>query len=304
LSDQRFFVLFNPGAGRGRGRQRRDAWLELLHRHLRFDYAETTCHEDIARLTDKALAEGYRNIVAVGGDGTWSLVADRIVRSGRPDLCLGVLPAGTGNDFGKSFGVTWQERESAVRAMAEGRSREVDVGRVEGRHFLNVFGCGFDVACIDDASRFTLLRGELLYKYCALRQLFRYRGKPLSISVDGGQESVGPSLLVVISNARYFGGSFDIAPWADLSDGKLDMVAVGDAGPFQRARLFQTVSAGRHKDGGLIRIRSAPSFTLEFEPPMRYELDGEVYATNAPSIHVESVPAALEVFSPQGELRD
>jgi YegS/Rv2252/BmrU family lipid kinase len=215
-----------------------------------------------------------------------------------------VLPAGTGNDFGKSFGVTWKERESAVRAMARGLSRQVDVGRVEGRHFLNVFGCGFDVACIDDASRFTRLRGELLYKYCALRQLFRYRGKPLNISVDGTQESVGPSLLVVISNARYFGGSFDIAPWADLSDGKLDMVAVGDAGPLQRARLFQTVSAGRHTDGGLITIRSAPSFTLEFEPPMRYELDGEVYGTNEARIQVESVPAALRVFSPQGEPRD
>lgn len=303
MFDQRFFVLFNPGAGRGRGQQRRDAWLELLRRHLDFDHAETTCHEDIARLTDKALAQGYQNIVAVGGDGTWSLVADRILKSGRPGLVFGVLPAGTGNDFGKSFGVTWIEREAAVRAMAVGLTRRVDVGRAEGRHFLNVFGCGFDVACIDDASRFTRLRGELLYKYCALRQLFRYRGKPLSISVDGTEESVGPSLLVVISNARYFGGSFDIAPWADLSDGKLDMVAVGDAGPLQRAKLFQTVSAGRHRDGGLITIRSASRFTLEFDPPLRYELDGEVYGTNAGRIQVESVAAALRVFSPQGEPR-
>ena len=105
------FVLLNPAAGRGRRAARLDHYFDLLARALpAFDHAWTQAAGDEVKLVDKALAEGCDTIVAVGGDGTWSLVADRILQSGRRDVALGLLPTGTGNDFGKSLGVRHEPR--------------------------------------------------------------------------------------------------------------------------------------------------------------------------------------------------
>jgi len=154
-------------------------------------------------LADRALDQGYDTIVAVGGDGTWSHVADRVVASGRDDVRFGVLPSGTGNDFGRSFGLKYRDPASAVRALATGGTIAVDVGRVvtpsapgvpgdaerttgpsRVRHFLNLIGLGFDIAVIDAAAGARFLRGELLYKWTALTQLVRYPGIDLSLT-DG-----------------------------------------------------------------------------------------------------------------------
>ncbi|MFQ5512135.1 MAG: diacylglycerol/lipid kinase family protein [Candidatus Krumholzibacteriia bacterium] len=293
------FVIINPAAGRRRGRGRIDRYLALLRRHVpAFDHAETRHAGHEIEVANDALSRGYANVIAVGGDGTWSAVADCIVKSGRRDVTLGMLPAGTGNDFGKSLGVTCERAEDVVRGIAAGCRRTVDVGRVEGRHFLNVVGLGFDIAVIDDAADFPLLKGDVLYQVCALRQLFRFRGIPLAISDAGSASARRAHLMLVIANANYFGGSFHIAPRASLEDGKLDAVSIYDAGPLARARLFSRVARGRHEGEKRVRIRQAGSFRIECGHPVRYEVDGEVCTSNGDSIEVQSVAQALDVFVP------
>ncbi|MEJ2722309.1 MAG: diacylglycerol kinase family protein, partial [bacterium] len=174
------FVITNPTAGRGRGLKFIDRYHRLLRHYLGdYDGANTTAPGDETRLADHALDRGYRSIISIGGDGTWGSVADRIVRSGRDDVTLGLLPAGTGNDFGKSLSVRLDNTENVIRGIADGSRRRIDVGRVGRRHFLNVVGFGFDIAVIDDAAAFPILKGDLLYQFCALRQLFRFKGLPI-----------------------------------------------------------------------------------------------------------------------------
>ncbi|HEU4929167.1 MAG TPA: diacylglycerol kinase family protein, partial [Candidatus Krumholzibacteria bacterium] len=176
------FVLVNPAAGRGRRRARVQHYLDILQRHLgAFEPVITSRAGDETALLDRALQEPIDCIVAVGGDGTWSAAADRIVKSGRRDVSLGLLPTGTGNDFGKSLGIRHERAEDVVRAIAERNTRPIDVGRAGGRHFLNVVGLGFDIAVIDDAAKTPLLRGDLLYRFCALRQLFFFPGREIEI---------------------------------------------------------------------------------------------------------------------------
>jgi len=257
VSERRVFVLFNPGAGRGRAAGRIAAYLALLRTHLpAFEHAATERPGDEGTLADRAIAEGFQTIVAVGGDGTWSLVADRIVRSGRPDVALGVLPAGTGNDFAKTFGMHPARPEEMVRAIARGRTARIDVGRVGERHFLNVLGFGFDIAAIDDAQRIPLLQGDLLYKAAAVRQLFRFRGLPIAITDDSGHTETSDHLMLVIANARFFGGSFRIAPRAELDDGLLDAVSIRNMGPLARIRAFARVA---NTPGVLTRLNWVPS---------------------------------------------
>jgi diacylglycerol kinase (ATP) len=293
-----FFVVFNPAAGRGRSRRHIAGYLSLLKRHLReFDYAVTTHAGDEVRLTDNALSDGYTSIIAAGGDGTWSIVADRILRSGDRDVTLGLLPAGTGNDFGKSIGVHLERAEENVRGIAGGVRTTIDVGRVGSRYFLNVVGLGFDIAVIDDAAKVPILKGDLLYRFCALRQLFRFPGLPLEISDGLSASRRRDHLMLVIANANYFGGSFHIAPKASLSDGKLDAVSIYNAGPLSRARLFSRVAKGTHEGEGKVNIQQAPGFRIGFEGPIRYEVDGELCTCDGDSLEVSAIPNALSVYT-------
>jgi diacylglycerol kinase (ATP) len=298
--ERSIFVLFNPAAGRGRGAQRVETYLGLLRRYLPgFEHASTRQAGDEVALVDRALERGYKSIVAVGGDGTWSIVADRIVRSGRTDVTLGLLPAGTGNDFGKSLGISFRRAEEVVRAIAARRRRKIDVGRVEGRHFLNVVGFGFDIAVIDDAASLPILKGDALYKFCALRQLLRFPGITLEVADDNGHVERREHLMLIVANANFFGGSFHIAPHASLADGRLDLVSIHNVGPLKRAQLFAKVAKGKHESERRVTMRQSPRFRIGFEAQVRYEVDGEICTSRSNAVEIESVPKALHVFTPQ-----
>lgn len=290
------FVLVNPAAGRGRRRARLRDYLDRLTKHIGpFEPAVTERAGDEVRLLDAALSRGVSLVVALGGDGTWGAAADRILASGRKDVALGLLPVGTGNDFGKSIGVRHENIDAVMRAIADRTTRVVDAGRVGDRYFLNVVGMGFDIAVIDDAAKTPILRGDLLYKFCAVKQLFRFPG--IELSVASGESPPLRYLMLTISNANYFGGSFHIAPKATLDDGKLDLVAIHDASPTRRAKLFDAVGKGKHENLADVEFITAASFDIHFKGTLRYEADGEVYSSAAP-LRVASVPSAIKVCAP------
>jgi diacylglycerol kinase (ATP) len=297
-SDRSFFMISNPAAGRGAAAARAAEYASRLALFGRVEETRTTRPGEEAELARQALAAGFTEIVAVGGDGTWGKVAAAIVESGVRGAALGLLPAGTGNDFAKSLGIRAANTDALLRGIAENRRRTIDVGRAGERHFLNVAGFGFDIAVIDDAKGFPLLRGDILYRFCALRQLFKFRGVPIEIEDERGPSGRRAHLMLTVSNGNFFGGSFRIAPDARLDDGRLDAVAILDAAPFARAALFSSVSRGTHRLHEKVSIRTASRFTVRFDAPVRYELDGDVYDLEGTSLEIEAVPQALSVFVP------
>jgi YegS/Rv2252/BmrU family lipid kinase len=293
-----------------------DHLLDLLGKHLPgFEHAITQEAGEESLLADQALAGGHFDLlVAVGGDGTWSNVADRVVSSGREDVAFGLLAAGTGNDFGRNFGLAGRDPESAVRTLAEGRVMRVDVGRVvtrgspvtvrdnapdpvEGRHFLNLVGFGFDVAVIEDTEGARFLRGALLYKVTALKNLFSFPGVNLELTSDEPTVD-GEQLMLTISNGPFFGGAFPIAPAAELADGLLDACAIGNASPFTRMRLFQMAEKGHHVGSPFVHTRRSGRFTVSFTEPPKYEVDGDVWQADGADVVVEVVPRALRIVVP------
>jgi diacylglycerol kinase (ATP) len=306
----RVFVIFNPASGRGRGGRRIAAYLELLERYVPgHAHCVTTRPGEEADLAERAVEEGYDTVVAVGGDGTWSHVADRLVETGR-DVRFALLPSGTGNDFGRNLGLDYGDPEQAVRALAAGKVRRVDVGRVltplrsaeqpgspilDRRHFLNLVGFGFDIAVIDAARGARFLKGEILYKLTAFQELFRFPGIELALRGGGGFERTGRHLMLTISNGPFFGGGFPIAPGAAPDDGLLHACAIGDAGPLNRASLFSAAGKGRHIESPRVEVASDRSFRIEFPQVPRFEVDGDVFTTESRVLEVEVVPGALQV---------
>jgi diacylglycerol kinase (ATP) len=312
LTARRHFVVFNPASGRGGGAKRIAAYRRLLSESLEdVAFAATTRAGEEADLAERAVLEGYDVVVAVGGDGTWSNVADRLVASGRSDVALGILPSGTGNDFGRNFGYDPRSPAAAVAVIAAGHTRSIDVGRVdtpsasehepdrmEPRHFLNLIGFGFDIAVLDAARDARFLRGAVLYKVTALQQLFRFPGIDAAVESGGGQRRDGRRLMLTVSNGRYFGGGFPIAPRARVDDGRLHACIIGDARPLARLRLFNLAERGRHVASNHVEIIDDVSFRLTFETPPRFEVDGDVRRSSAAVVEVRSLPGALRVVAP------
>lgn len=279
-------------------------------------YAESERPGGERALADRALAEGYDVVVAVGGDGTWSNVADRLLASGRSDVALGILPNGTGNDFGRNMGYRPEGAADAVAALARGEVRRVDVGRLETpsasehepdvfepRYFLNLVGFGFDIAVIDAAARARLLRGALLYKVAALGQLFRFPGLELRLETDDGRARTGRYLMLTISNGAFFGGGFPIAPGASVDDGRLHACRILDALPHQRLRLFTMAERGRHVRSERVEVIDSRRYRVSFDHPPRFEMDGEVRVAAASTLDVSVLPGALAVVAPEGSAR-
>ncbi|MCH1571792.1 MAG: diacylglycerol kinase family lipid kinase [Longimicrobiales bacterium] len=276
-------------------------------------YGATTRPGEERDLAERAVQEGYDVVIAVGGDGTWSNVADRLVASGRDDVVLGILPSGTGNDFGRNFGYDPRNPSEAVRVLAEGRTRAIDVGRVntlsasehhpdrwEPRHFLNLIGFGFDIAVIDAAKGARFLRGELLYKITALQQLFRFPGLHVRVDPESGDARELHHLMLTVSNGRYFGGGFPIAPDATVDDGQLHACMIGDAPGLTRMKLFNLAERGRHVTSDRVEIVDDTGFRLAFHEPPRFEMDGDVRKARTDVVEVQSLPGALRVLAPAG----
>ncbi|HUF75400.1 MAG TPA: hypothetical protein VMM35_03945, partial [Longimicrobiales bacterium] len=143
------------------------------------------------------------------------------------------------------------------------------------------------------------LRGELLYKITALQQLFRFRGFECRVAPNGTGERVGEHLMLTVSNARYFGGGFPIAPDADVADGLLHACRISDASPLTRFRLFNMAERGRHVRSERVEIIDAERFRLSFHEPPRFEMDGDVRRAAEPTLEVRVLPGALDVVAPR-----
>jgi diacylglycerol kinase (ATP) len=284
-------VVLNPAAGGGRGRR-------LLPR-VRAAFPGipvrlTAGPDDEHRLVRDALAAGASTIVAVGGDGTWSKVADAIAET-RADVRLAIVAAGTGNDFARTLGAPAHDIAAMARLVADPRAeRRIDLLRIDRRrHVLNVAGVGFDAAVAERVARARLPRAAA-YVAGSLAELFRYPGFEVAEEGIAGRRL----LMLALANGRNFGGTFVIAPAAELDDGLIDIVAIGDASPIERLRLFAAAFSGRHVSMPGVEVRRAAALTLRFPASPLLEVDGDLHRAVAPEVEVACLPGALRVVTP------
>jgi len=292
-------VIANPAAGRGRGARALPAIREAFEAVGVSDLRVTSGPGDERTLARRALDDGRTTLVACGGDGTWSNVANAILEAG-VDARLGLVAAGTGNDFAKTVGAPATDPVASARLAVGNTDVRVDVGRIEGRHFLNVTGFGFDIAVLEDVERIPLLQGSALYMASALRQILGYRGITIDIASAEARRDRARYLMLIVANARQFGGAFRIAPGASLEDGRLDAVAFRDAPALRRLKLLGAAARGTHRDLPEVSLERSAVFRLSFAEPPGYEVDGEYHRATGTELEVRCVPGALRVVASDG----
>ncbi|MFI5311587.1 MAG: diacylglycerol/lipid kinase family protein, partial [Gemmatimonadales bacterium] len=299
LMAERVCVIVNPASGRGRGARTLPAVRSAFAAVGVTDIRLSQSREDERAVARRALDEGVTTLVAVGGDGTWSNVANAILEA-RADCRLALVAAGTGNDFAKTAGAPAADVLLTARLVVEGADRRVDVGRIEDRFFLNITGFGFDIAVLEDITGIRWLRGDALYIYSALRQLGGYGGVDIEVSSPAGRRGSMRHLMLIIANAKNFGGAFRIAPGASLTDGRLDAVSLHDASLLGRLGLFAAAIRGTHVTRPGVHVEQAASFSLRFPSPPAYETDGEYRRAASATLEVACVPQALRVVVGDG----
>ena len=282
-------VVANPAAGRGRAAAVAANVVEAAGGDCPVFITRHTGDE--ARCVVAAIEHGAGTIIAVGGDGTWSKVASAVLDR-RPDCRMALVAAGTGNDFAKSLGAPSADIVQTIRLAREDAHVAVDVLRVADEYCINVAGFGFDAHVLANVRPVPLLRGDALYMYSALRELFFFNG----LEIDAGNGFRNHLILAVCNGAR-FGGQFHIAPSARLDDGLANIVAIHDASPLARIGLFASVIAGSHSTRSDVTQTTVRSAMLKFRAPPMYEIDGELRQARESEIEVHVIPRALRVVT-------
>jgi YegS/Rv2252/BmrU family lipid kinase len=294
-------LIANPSAGRGRvDRALPRIESVLTSNNLSYRIVRTTHPGHATEAARQALRTGERYLVAVGGDGTVHEVANGMIEDGQPlapDAVLGVVPAGSGCDFARSFGLPGDAAQAAAR-LAGDQVQTIDVGTVtcadgETRYFVNIAEAGLGAAVAARAAR--LRAGRFLggARYAAGFWLTLPRFRPAAVRLDAdGQYRAWHAFNVVVANCRFYGGGMQISPNSDPGDCLLDVLVM--TGP--KSDSFTTlpkVYKGAHLPHRNIAELRAARLDVQADPVFPVEADGEVLGTTPASFGI--IPGGIRL---------
>jgi YegS/Rv2252/BmrU family lipid kinase len=235
---QEWFAIVNPNAGNGKGRKDWNRIADILKKNgIRFKVKPTERKGHATELTRELIAGGFRKIISIGGDGTLNEIINGIFTQDHcptTEITLGLIPVGTGNDWGRMFGIPLVY-EGAVQVIKEGKLMLHDVGvisyyigeeKVKG-YFINIAGLGFESIVVrkTNKQKDKGMSNKAIYFYNLLSSLLTYRHTLADITIDGktGREKI---FSINVGNGRYCGGGMRQTPDALPDDGLLDITVI------------------------------------------------------------------------------
>jgi YegS/Rv2252/BmrU family lipid kinase len=298
-------VVVNPAAAAGAAGRRWDRIAKLLRSSLGdFEHVVTQAPGDATQLSLAALRDGVEMVVAVGGDGTLNEVVGGFFHGAAPvapEAVLGVVPLGTGCDFGRTIGPA--NLESACARLAGRKTRSIDVGLARFsahggaptmRIFINVlsFGVGGLVASFV-SPRLKAVSGQLAFTLATLRALAVYRDRTVVLEFDDTPPLSLAITNCAIGNGRFFGAGMQVAPAAQLDDGELDVTIWSGFGLLDFIRKRHTLYDGSHVREAGAKVLRARRAIATSDSKVLLELDGESVGTLP--LQLEVLPGALRL---------
>lgn len=286
-------LILNPVANKGRaGRMVGDISNFLGGFGLSPEWHVTDAPGDAARIV-RELPEN-EVVVAVGGDGTVHEVASACVGTER---VMGIIPAGSGNDYVKALGVGSDIRR-ALEVIAAGDVRVVDAGEVNGVHFNNGLGVGFDAevaAGVKIAP--SHLGGTGRYMWSVGRLLWGFQCHEATLTLDGGKAIEAKTILVAAALGTTYGAMFKLAPESKLDDGLFDVVWSEKISRLDVMRILPSALAGTIMRHGEVHMKRAKKLEVKMAEAVPAHVDGEILAPTR-DFEARVLPGALRVLAP------
>ncbi len=288
--------LVNPASANGSTGRR---WPKLRERAralgLAGDVLQSERPGDLTELAREA-ARTHELLIVVGGDGSLNEVVNGVVGSNAE---LAILPAGTGQDFGRTYGIPTRF-DDAVRVALEGTSTTIDLGRATyaggERFFANVGSIGMSGAVAKRANSMSkALGGRATFYYALVREFIRWQNTEVTVTFDGGERG-GPMHDVIVANGQWHGGGMHLAPEAKFDDGLFDVVLIGDVSKLDFVTTSPKLYKGGHVHHPRVEVLRTAALTVEAAQPLPLELEGEPVGTTP--ARFEIVPRALRVRVP------
>lgn len=256
---------------------------------------ETTGHGiDIIRQADFS---DYDGIIAAGGDGTlFEVINGYYKNKSNRRIPIGVIPTGTGNAFSRDLGIDIGEWQKAVEIIAGKQTKKFDVGKFHTEnkeyYYLNILGFGFVADVVFSAQKFKKI-GETAYSLAVFRQLIKLKPYTLIMNIDG-KLIERENIFTEISNTRFTGVSFLMAPGAKINDGLLDITLLNRCSRLRLMQLFPTIFKGQHINHPEVETYQAKKISIQTDIPKILTPDGELFGSTP--IEVECLKQDIEVF--------
>ncbi len=287
-------LIVNPVAAAGKAKKMGSPAAKMLEeKGCNIEYLVSQYPGHPMKLSYEALNKGADIIVAAGGDGTVSEVANSLVGTKTP---LGILPFGRGNDISMSLDIP-SDLDKAVDIILSRKIRTIDVGKVKDRYFLGIGGAGFDGEVVNLANRYRSLLPSpfLAYIVGMVVELIMFTPRVITVDIDGDRHDF-KAYMVMVGNGPQYGGGMIALPGASLVDGELDICIIKDITKLDFLKTFPKVFKGNHIYHPGVAILKGKKITLSSESQLFTHADGEILG-HLPSTF-EVLPAKLNVVSP------
>lgn len=289
-----WLLVVNESAGKGKALYLANQFSKLLvNSNQEFTLIHETSYEKtIEKLKSSLSTNSYKKVIAIGGDGLVNLCLQYLARSG---ITLGVIPAGTGNDFARAVGVNGLSVNKIFDLYTKSDPAEIDLGLVKSqsseRWFVQVLSTGFDAEVNSRANKIRWPKGKSKYTIATVRTLAKFRPITYEIEMDGHKLSQS-AMLFTIANGKTYGGGMRICPGASNSDGFFELLLVKPVSRFVLLTIFPKVFKGNHIPHQKIDTYQAKE--VKISASTSSYADGE-YVANLP-ITVTNVGNALSTW--------
>jgi diacylglycerol kinase (ATP) len=243
-----WLLVTNESAGKGKALQLANQFADLL-RQVNQEFTlinEKSYEKTIEKLKAELSTTSYNKVIAVGGDGLVNLCLQYLAQSG---LTLGVIPAGTGNDFARAVGVNKMSMTEIFNLFTRTDPVKIDLGHVKSstteKWFVQVLSTGFDAEVNSRANKIKRPKGKSKYTIATVRTLARF--KPINYKIDMDSKKFDQSaMLFTIANGETYGGGMRICPGASNCDGIFEILLVRPVSRFVLLTIFPKVFKGNH----------------------------------------------------------
>jgi YegS/Rv2252/BmrU family lipid kinase len=301
IEKKEWAFIVNPIAGNGFGKAIVPKLSEMIGKHgVEAEIAFTEKCGHATELSEQFYKRGFRYIIAVGGDGTFNEMCRPLIN--KKDVIVGIVPAGTGNDFIQILGFPNRFGDKDWDTFFRREIIAMDAGSCNGMIFLNGMGLGFDaqVAAENYTEPGKVKRGSK-YKYIwhIIKTLLFFREKRMTVITGTGTHETD-CFINTIAIGRRFAGGFYLTPKAIANDGLLDVCMIQRLSLFERFSILLKVPEGKHTDDRRVNYYQTKGIKLEFPEVVPFHVDGELCFSHKFDVMV--LPEALKIiYNPDGK---